>query len=636
MAITQNELNISNKSYTNKDFQTIYPELIEIVKQLTNKWDPSATNESDPGIVLMKLAAFIADKLNYNVDKNVLEAFLPSATQETSFRNLLERDAYTMKYYQSASTKMTIQYNGVLTNQVTLTPFEYQFSNEEDSVRYTVIPQEPSAITIASQGIAIYPYVVEGSPEDLEVNGVNVITLDNLDDENKIYFPLQMVAENAIYVRNNNANDWLSWRKVDNLNAIALGTPCFKFGFDSNRNLPYIQFPSDISSLIGSGLNIKYFKSSGYSGNVEARKLIKLANPSEDSFADDNGNPLPVVDGTTGTTLLVISNQLSAINGSDPETLNQAYNNFKKTTGTFDVLVTTRDFANYLYRYVDINTLASLFSNIQVTDRRTDINYSTPYKVFDEKGISTNYIFGDTSSGIEISPYDLVVYPLKKTGTISNKDTYDETYTPSTKIEDIPDAVEESQCISHTYVQPQNNDIYAVLNNYKLNVKIGTINKVNRAEGKEIINNVKKALYQNFNSREVDYGEEIPYDILLNVIQNADTRIKVVSLDDPVITPSFLLGSGNVSTDNDYQVNLAARNVLAGKISLYEYDNNFAYDFGQSGVNDIEKDIQTIETSLELSDASGVSVVLGDNQIVQLVKDKYVTKQTATVGVNFL
>lgn len=35
--INDNELAISNKSYINKDFATIYPELLDLVKKLTNK-----------------------------------------------------------------------------------------------------------------------------------------------------------------------------------------------------------------------------------------------------------------------------------------------------------------------------------------------------------------------------------------------------------------------------------------------------------------------------------------------------------------------------------------------------------------------------------------------------------------------
>ena len=72
---------LDTTSYTNKDFRSIWPELIDLVKDLTDKWDPVNSNESDPGVALLKLKAFIADKLNFNIDKNVLEAFPSSVTQ---------------------------------------------------------------------------------------------------------------------------------------------------------------------------------------------------------------------------------------------------------------------------------------------------------------------------------------------------------------------------------------------------------------------------------------------------------------------------------------------------------------------------------------------------------------------------
>ena len=112
--ITNKDLEIENISYTNKDFGQIYPELLELTKKLTNKWNPQATNESEPGVVLLKLIAFLGDKLNYNIDKNTLEQFTVSATQETSMRRITEMLAYNMRYYRSATTKISFRYTGTM------------------------------------------------------------------------------------------------------------------------------------------------------------------------------------------------------------------------------------------------------------------------------------------------------------------------------------------------------------------------------------------------------------------------------------------------------------------------------------------------------------------------------------------
>ena len=52
--------------------------------------------------------------------------------------------------------------------------------------------------------------------------------------------------------------------KVDNLNTQIYGSfPCYKFGFDSKRNLPYIEFPEWISDIIGDGLIVDYVVTQG-------------------------------------------------------------------------------------------------------------------------------------------------------------------------------------------------------------------------------------------------------------------------------------------------------------------------------------------------------------------------------------
>ena len=108
--LTQNEINSLSLSPTKKDFVQIWNELLEVAGKLSERWDPTSTNESDPGIVLLKALTGIADKLNYNIDKNILEAFMPTAAQEDSMHKLCDMLGYNMKYYRSAETDVTIKY----------------------------------------------------------------------------------------------------------------------------------------------------------------------------------------------------------------------------------------------------------------------------------------------------------------------------------------------------------------------------------------------------------------------------------------------------------------------------------------------------------------------------------------------
>ena len=245
---------------------------------------------------------------------------MPSATQESSMRALCEMNGYNPKYYRSATTDITFMYLSALASgdSFTLPKFTTVITDTGNSIVYTMIQD----VTIAEKNIAYTLPAIEGSIVDLAIDNNNLIELNNLDDNNRIYLPEKMIAENGIFISNAGLDNYTLWKKVDNLNTIALGNTVYKFGFDSEQNLPYIEFPSDISELIKSGLNIKYIQTSGTEGNVKAQVLTQRV----------DGNAVTTVLGNSLTDLgtnLVISNAGAATNGSNPESINEAYNSFK-------------------------------------------------------------------------------------------------------------------------------------------------------------------------------------------------------------------------------------------------------------------------------------------------------------------
>ncbi len=658
--INNEEINISNRSYINKDFQSIYPELVELVKKFTNRWSPETTNESDPMLVLLKLLGFMGDKLNYNIDKNVLEAFLPSATQETSVRQLLETNGYTKKYYQSASTYISLLYQGELTTDksIKFNAFETQFTDDNSSITYTLLQDIIMTSGNVTYGGLDGGLITEGTPKDLTINGNTSIQLSNLDDNYRLYFPETMVAQNRIYVKNVESNDWNTsgnsgdgWSQVDNLNLYTPKSKNFKFGFDSNKNLPYIQFPDDIVELIGNGLNVKYIITSGIKGNISRGRLTILGNPSEDSLYYYNGSEFTdenviLNDSINNQKLLRIFNYYASTNGANPESINDAYNNFKKTIGTFDTLVTPRDFANWLYSYINPETSYPLISNIQVSDRRIDTTFYQPILTYNEFGVTTEYNTITNSDRKSITPFDLVLYPLKRVNTYTTydqngnlrADNYDATFKPaSLNNVDLITLLQDVQSIDHTYLRVANNEPYLYKNKYTLNIKVSTIDKVNEVERRTIINNIKQALFDNFNSRELDYGYEIPMDTLYDVVLNSDTRIKNVLLDDPIINTYVMFGSGEdkklIDINENNYVNMVARNVLAGKVNLYEYYDNFNFDYTMGDVTPINN--VTSMTPIFTLSRGTTNYTLGENQVVQVFGNSYSTSQTATVGVNY-
>ena len=115
-----------------------------------------------------------------------------------------------------------------------------------------------------------------------------------------------------------------------NLNSQLPKAKVFKFGISTADNLPYIQFPDDISQIIGDGIRIKYIRTNGVNGNIKANTLSKLEVPAIWSTADDTN-----ISSLTSDDFL-ITNVNATKNGADPESINAAYNNFKKRSSTLN------------------------------------------------------------------------------------------------------------------------------------------------------------------------------------------------------------------------------------------------------------------------------------------------------------
>lgn len=141
-----------NKSYTNKDFNSIYNELLDIIPTLTNKWSP--TNEGDPGVVLVKLMAILGDKLNFNIDKSALECFPASVTQRKNARQIYNLIGYKMKWYQSATATIGIKLKAAISEEVTIPAFT-AITNSENTITYTTLSR-----VILYPGIILQPIML--------------------------------------------------------------------------------------------------------------------------------------------------------------------------------------------------------------------------------------------------------------------------------------------------------------------------------------------------------------------------------------------------------------------------------------------------------------------------------------------
>ena len=565
---------LTNQTYINKDFQTIYPELLDLVKKLTYKWDPTISNESDPGVLLIKLNAIIADKNNYSIDKNILECFPDTVTQQDNAYKLFSQLGYNMRWYRSAMGELSIRWKGdpLENSSGSIDPAPIpaftMVCNKDKDIVYTII----NKTELPTDGSTIQTDVIQGVIRDMTIAGEFLINSSMLDYRNRIYLPITNVAENGIFISDavkdgdeyifvwNDPTKYVGWKRVDNLYIQPLNTKCYKFGIDQETNSCYIEFPNDITDIMGEGIRIKYIQSDGGYGNIASKRLTQFYDDLEfDYYSGASGQ-----DETINISLnSALTNYSSITNGKNPETIDEAYVNYKKELGTFDTLVTLRDYINYIvkedFEYV---------SNGIVSDRTNDIQSSYDIvTTFNEETTVKNVVTRDTNGTPEMSPFDLKTYFLsynnwpKYTSGVSPieqsaefKKAYDSTFNlilnenskqrPLSTTDLTKRLYRESKSIEHDFIDKLpcgplliENKVDSpcrpllIKNKFDLSLKVIPNNIVSQSQAEEIKTNINETLLKELQSKNIAFGEEITYEQIYDICNSADNRVKAVALD---------------------------------------------------------------------------------------------------------
>ena len=595
--MAENKL-MDNMSYTNADFQSVYNELLSIVPQLTNDWVPEKSNEADPGVVLIKLMAFLADKNNYNIDKTLLEHTPASTTIESNARQWYDLLGYKMHWYKSAYANLSYSYVGDffdnISNQDFVIPAFTPISDENSNIIFTLLGTDDTGISdvvVQNKNQKVNMFAIEGTIQDITINGSLVVKASSLDADNRLYFQQKNVAENGVYIKNANST-WGEWQQVDNLTSYGQGNKIFEFGIKPNTDLCYIQFPEDISTLIEDGLNIKYIISKGIDGNVSARKLRKF-------FSDVE---IKNFDGTTSnlnSENSIINNADAAFGGLNPQSLDEAYTEYKKYVGTFNTLVSCQDYINFINRILQNNR--KLISNNVVSDRTNDIN-SAQYirSIAPEK--DDNVLVNS-----EMTAYNLGLYPLTKMDAVVNEITFNKSFTAADRNVNIgiQNEIADVKSVQHDFYpltydtgsEEEYHKPYIFKAFFGLDGKVTTYNKVNKTEQEDIENNIKNALMDAYSADKVEFGSKIDYDSMLEIIRNADPRIKEVIVDEPEYEIRSMSNKDKVGTydksvpiDSTIELedtygspavhkklsnSIIERNILAGNANFYDFDDRF-------------------------------------------------------------
>lgn len=366
-------------SYTSRDYQSLVKEFYDIVPKLTDLWKPEA--DSDPGVVLGKYIASVAEMLGVNLDWAVNELYAPSVTQRKNAEKLFSLIGYNLGYYTAARTEVTFTNN---TDSVMKLDFGFNGSNFCTLNAYTDITNQSRIITYN-----ILPRT--NGYGDNETANMRVLTTDNLDifsltdkvilnpqesvtrvavegelrsfsmsvDAIKknnyiISLPSQHVDTSSLWVMSKTsqtADDFVEtrWIQVETPADFIEPEPRFAVTFDSysNAQIQISNYLNQLENYDGNWLVVYWLDCSGVIGCVGDNVLTNLlfAKQSEDNPSDVS-NDL----GIANLSNTVELPHTYTVTGKSPETAKEAYANSRNYINTWDSLVTLPDYNRFLKR----------------------------------------------------------------------------------------------------------------------------------------------------------------------------------------------------------------------------------------------------------------------------------------------
>ena len=370
-------------NYTSRDYNSIMQEFWDLVPKLTELWKPEA--DADPGVVLGKFLASIADMLGVNLDWLANEIFGPSVSQRKNAEKLFGLIGYTLGWYTAARTEVTFTNNGE--TEISL-DFGFNGSNFCTLNAYTDITAQPRVITynilpntnaygvkdtrskrtITTEGINVF---ADTDPKTLkpgesvtrvaiegELRSWSVSVSDVKKNNYIIKLPSQHIDTTAVWVKakgqDSSMTDFLKtqWIQVASPSDFIDPEPRFAVTYDnySNAQVQISNYLDQLENYNDNILVIYWIECSGVIGSVSADVLSNFQPAKTDRNAFD----------PEALTISNLSNTTEyphthTVTGRSPETAKEAYFNSRKYINTWDSLITVPDFNRFLRREAGVD-----------------------------------------------------------------------------------------------------------------------------------------------------------------------------------------------------------------------------------------------------------------------------------------
>ena len=389
-------------SYTSRDYPSLVKEFFDLVPNLTELWDPEydlkaakidpeklwkPEADADPGVVLGKYIASVADVLGVSLDWAVNELFAPTVSQRKNAEKLFALIGYNLGYFQAARTEVTFKNNtetdmlldfGFNGSTFTTLNAYTDITNNSRVITYNVLPRTSGYSSSNSRsprsmitdnvdifantdkvtlkpGETVTRVAIEG-----EIRSFSVSVADVKANNYIISLPSQHVDTTAVWLKakvSQTSSEYLEtqWIQCDNPSEFIIPEPRFTVTYDtySNARIQVSNYLNQLEDYDGNWFTVYWIDCSGIIGCVSENVLSNVL------FAKPN----PSVP-TAASGALIVSNLSNTVElphtytftGKSPETAKEAYINSRNYINTWDSLVTLPDYTRFLKREAGVDT----------------------------------------------------------------------------------------------------------------------------------------------------------------------------------------------------------------------------------------------------------------------------------------
>jgi len=352
--------------YTSKDYYALREDLIARIQDRVPNW--TGEDPADFGVALVETFAYLGDLINYYIDRNANESFLPTATQRASVLNIAQSYGYTPAGYSRAFT--TIQLTNSYSSAITL-PAGSVFYGDiviEDTVEKVYFTTETDIQVPAKVGTINGVETItaqEGLPISLIATNANEYgeQIGTSSGNPNMVFELGEVpvVDDSIEIYVQDGDAYSKWEKVRHIVDYGPNDQVFETSSDEN-DVVAIYFGDGVSGLIPtrfSDIRATYVVGGGNRGNVDQGSI-------------DTIYSVPALSESELIALqsrITVTNTDVAIGGSDPETLNQIRKAAPLILRANNRAVTLQDYADLSLGVADIakaNATASVWNSVTV------------------------------------------------------------------------------------------------------------------------------------------------------------------------------------------------------------------------------------------------------------------------------